>query len=488
MKVDSITTNGMKTGEQKTLLTEDFLLETEAAKNLYFHYAKDLPIIDYHNHLPPNEIADNKKFNNLTEIWLKGDHYKWRAMRTLGINENLITGTASDEEKMMAWAACFPQLIRSPLFHWSQMELKNPFGMDEYLHNKSAPAIYQHCNELLQQDAFSTKGLLTHFKVEMVGTTDDPCDDLAHHKKIADAQQQNGQEFDVKVLPSFRPDKAFAIGDKISFIQYLEKLEVASGVQIKSFSNLMEALENRIHYFHEHGCRIADHGLTQMPSQFNITHALEKEFVTFIENKNAPAFSQPEQFAGAVLMSLCRIYHAKGWVQQFHLGPLRNNNSRLLNLLGADAGVDSIGDFTQANSLSNFLNALDQHDELAKTILYNINPAYNEVFATMCGNFNDGITKGKVQYGAGWWFLDQKDGIEKQLNALSNMGVVSTFIGMITDSRSFLSYSRHEYFRRVLSNIFGAEMEKGILPNDEKWIGGIVQNICYNNAKEYFNF
>lgn len=478
----SITTNGIKTAKQNSLLTENFLLNNEAAKNLYFNYAKDLPIIDYHNHLPPNEIAENKQFKNLTELWLKGDHYKWRAMRTLGVNEKFITGDATDEEKFIAWAECFPQLIRSPLFHWSQMELKNPFGIEEYLNKNSAPGIYKYCNELLQQDAFSTKGLLKHYKVEMVGTTDDPCDDLVHHKKIGD------DDFEIKVLPSFRPDKSLNIGDRISFLNYLEKLETASGVKINSFSGLLEALENRINYFHEHGCRIADHGLTQMPSQFTFTSALENEFTVFIENKNAPAFSEPECFAGAVLISLCRMYHAKDWVQQFHLGPLRNNNSRLLSLLGADAGVDSIGDFTQANALSNFLNALDKRNELAKTILYNINPAYNEVFATMCGNFNDGITKGKVQYGSGWWFLDQKDGIEKQLNALSNMGVVSTFIGMITDSRSFLSYSRHEYFRRVLCNLLGSEMENGLLPNDEKWIGDIVQKICYNNAKEYFNF
>ena len=482
MSLKSITTNGIKSMEYKPLLSAGFLLQSDAAKTLYFNYAAGLPIIDYHNHLPPGEIAGNKKFNNLTEIWLKGDHYKWRAMRALGVSENLITGSATDEEKFLAWAKCFPQTVRSPLFHWSQMELKNPFGIEEYLNQSTAPAIYKHCNELLQKDSFSTRGLLKHFNVEMAGTTDDPCDDLVHHKKIGE------DKYEVKVLPSFRPDKAFNIGDRITFMQYLEKLEAASGVKIKSVSNLIEALEKRINHFHEHGCRIADHGLTQMPSQFTLTPALEKEFVHFIEDKNGPAFSQPESFAGAVLQSLCSMYHAKGWVQQFHLGPLRNNNRRLLNLLGADAGVDSIGDFSHAKALSDFLNTLDQRNELAKTILYNINPADNEVFASMCGNFNDGITKGKIQYGSGWWFLDQKDGMEKQLNALSNMGIVSTFIGMLTDSRSFLSYSRHEYFRRILCNLFGAEMENGILPNDEKWIGGVIQNICYYNAKEYFNF
>jgi glucuronate isomerase len=479
----------VSTLKSESFLTENFLLENEAAKNLYFNYAKDLPIIDYHSHLPPNQIANNKKFENLTELWLKGDHYKWRAMRTLGVNEKFITGNASDEEKFTAWANCFPQLIRSPLFHWSQMELKNPFGIEENLNLNSAPVIYEYCNELLNQNEFSTKSLLSRFKVEMVGTTDDPCDDLAHHKQISDdICLSKLQGFQTKVLPSFRPDKFLNITERTPFITNLEKLEIVSGVKIKSFSSFLEALENRINYFHDHGCRISDHGLIHMPLQFNFNTDLENEFSVFIENKKASVFSQPECFAGAVLISLCRLYHAKGWVQQFHLGPLRNNNSRLLNILGHDAGVDSIGDYTQANALSNFLNVLDQQNELAKTILYNINPAYNEVFATMCGNFNDGTIKGKVQYGSGWWFLDQKDGIEKQINTLSNMGVVSTFIGMITDSRSFLSYSRHEYFRRVLCNIFGTEMEKGFIPNDEKWIGDIIQNICYYNAKEYFNF
>jgi len=472
----------LQTDKRGTFLTENFLLENEAARNLYFNYAAGLPVIDYHNHLPPNEIAEDKKFANLTELWLKGDHYKWRAMRTLGVAEHLITGTATDEEKMMAWASCVPQTVRNPLFHWSQMELQDPFGIDEYLNTSTAPAIYRHCNELLQQDDFSTRGLLTHFNVEMVGTTDDPCDDLAFHKKIAQ------DKFTVKVLPSFRPDKVFAIGDRVSFLQYLDKLSAASNVPIDSYEKLLEALENRVDHFHEHGCRIADHGLTQLPQPGVLSTGQEKEFALFIRDKNAPAFSDPDRFAGAVLTALCRMYHARGWVQQFHLGPLRNNNTRLLQRLGADAGVDSIGDFMQATTLSRFLDHLDRDNVLAKTILYNINPAYNEVFAAMCGNFNEGPVKGKVQYGSGWWFLDQKDGIEKQLNALSNMGVISTFIGMITDSRSFLSYSRHEYFRRVLCNLFGKEMEKGMLPNDEKWMGSIIQRICYYNAKDYFTF
>lgn len=466
----------------KTIITDNFLLQNETSKILFHQYAKDLPVIDYHNHLPPDQIAENKKFDTITEIWLKGDHYKWRAMRGLAVNENLITGTASDEEKFTAWASCFPQTVRNPLFHWSQMELNNPFGINEYLNKESAASIYNQCNNLLQQDNFSTQGLLNHFKVEMVGTTDDPCDDLQFHQQLT----KDGCK--IKVLPSFRPDKAFNIADKSSFISYLEKLETASGIKIITLTDLLNALENRLNYFHENGCRISDHGLMQMPASFELTTSLENEFHLYISNKEITSFSNPDQFAGIVLLFLCKLYHKNVWVQQFHLGPLRNNSKRLLKSIGADAGVDSMGDFLQAKNLSNFLNELDEHHQLGKTIIYNINPADNEVFATMCGNFNDGNIKGKVQFGSGWWFLDQKDGIEKQLNALSNMGTISTFVGMITDSRSFLSYSRHEYFRRVLCNLLGDEMEKGLLPNDENWIGSIVKNICYYNAKEYFNF
>ncbi len=464
------------------MFTENFLLQNEKARVLYHQYAALLPIIDYHNHLPADEIATDKKFKNLTEIWLKGDHYKWRAMRALGIGEKFITGDASDEEKFLKWANCVPQTVRNPLFHWTHMELKNPFGIDKYLDGDSAPLIYQQCNDKLQQDGFSTQNLLRRFKVEMVGTTDDPCDDLMHHKKISD------DNYNVKVLPTFRPDKILNIAVKDSFLSYTRQLEKVSGININTIADLLLALESRINYFHEHGCRMADHGLTQMPSQFNFTPALENEFADFIQNKNIENFSQPEYFTGAVLLALCQMYNAKGWVQQFHLGALRNNNSRLLKLLGTDAGVDSIGDFPQAVALSRFLDALNRDNDLAKTILYNLNPADNELFATMCSNFNDGNIQGKIQYGSGWWFLDQKDGIEKQLNALSNMGVISTFIGMITDSRSFLSYSRHEYFRRILCNLFGREIESGELPDDEKWIGSIIQNICYHNAKKYFNF
>lgn len=470
-----------KAGKIPPLVTEGFLLETETAKNLYFNHVVHLPIIDYHNHLPAADIACNKKFKNLTDIWLLGDHYKWRAMRALGVDEKLVTGDASDKDKFFAWASCVPATLRNPLFHWTQMELKNPFGIGDYLNEDSAPQIYDRCNKLLQEEPFSARGLLKHFNVEMVGTTDDPCDNLQHHRQLS------AEGFGIKVLPTFRPDKIFNIADRTAFIAYVHQLEAVSGVVINSIDTLQEALLQRMGYFHDHGCRISDHGLAQMPAAFENSASLEREFALFLKNSHAPGFSEPGNFAGVILLFLCKAYNAKGWVQQLHLGPLRNNNGRLTNLLGADAGVDSIGDLPQANQLATFLNLLEEANQLAKTIIYNSNPADNELFAAMCGNFNDGITKGKVQYGSGWWFLDQKDGIEKQLNALSNIGIVSTFVGMTTDSRSFLSYSRHEYFRRILCNLFGAEIEKGLLPNDDAWIGSIIRQICYSNAKEYFN-
>lgn len=469
------------TGKQSTILTADFLLHSEAAKRLYHGYAAGLPIIDYHNHLPPAEIAENKKFSNLTEIWLKGDHYKWRAMRTLGIDERLITGTATDEQKFKAWATCVPQTIRNPLFHWTLLELNNPFGVNTYLNADSADAVYSHCNERLGTDSFSVKGLLEHFKVEMACTTDDPCDNLVHHKNIA---RDTGF---TQVIPGFRPDKALNISNSLGFKSYLHQLEIASTLLITDFDSLVAALEQRINYFHLAGCHIADHGLENIPLSGGLTSNLQIEFKTFLADKNPVPFSDPQRFSGALLVELCKLYHKKNWVQQFHLGAIRNNNSRFFNLLGADAGFDSIGDFTQARTLSVFLNELDKTNQLARTIIYNVNPADNELFAAMTGNFNDGTIRGKIQFGSGWWFNDQLDGMVKQINALSSIGLISTFVGMLTDSRSFLSFSRHEYFRRLICNLFGAEIEAGLLPADEKWIGKIIQDICYFNAKEYLS-
>ncbi len=461
-------------------LTDDFLLQGKIAQRLYHGHVKDLPIIDYHCHLPPDEIASNKQFNNLTDIWLKGDHYKWRAQRSLGVNEKMITGDATDEEKFHAWAKCVPQTVRNPLFHWTHMELKNVFGIKEYLNQESAAAIYKSCNEQLKKSTHTARGLLDSFKVEYIGTTDEPWDDLQYHKQLA------AENYHIRVSPSFRPDKILMIGNKEAFFKNLSLLQAASGVTIKDTSSLLEALQKRVDYFHQHGCRVSDHGLIQMPGKFIFSSELEMEFASFITHKK-DSYSDPEAFMGYLLVELCKMYHAKEWVQQFHLGPIRNNNTRLNKKLGADCGFDSIGDFPQALQMSYFFDHLDQTDQLARTVIYNINPSDNEVFASMLGNFNDGSVKGKMQFGSGWWFLDQKDGMEKQLNALSNMGLISTFIGMITDSRSFLSFPRHEYFRRILCNLIGDEMEKGLLPNDEKWMGGIVRDISYYNAKEYFN-
>ncbi len=461
-------------------LTNDFLLQGKNAKNLYHGYVKELPIIDYHCHLPPDEIASNKQFKNLTEIWLKGDHYKWRAQRTLGVKEQYITGHSTDEEKFQHWAEIVPLTVRNPLFHWTHMELKNVFGVTEYLNKDSASSIYQHCNALLQTSDFTTVSLLKKFKVEYVGTTDEPWDSLEHHQQIA------ANQIPLKVAPSFRPDKILFIDKQIDFFNCLEKLELASGIKVTDLASLLDALKNRVDYFQANGCIVSDHGFTQMPGMTNITVNMEMEFVGFLKHRSIP-FSAPENFMGYILLELCKMYHQKGWVQQFHLGPIRDNNTRLNQLLGANSGFDSIGDFPQAINLSRFLDALDKTDELAKTIIYNINPSDNEVFASMLGNFNDGSIKGKIQFGSGWWFLDQKDGMEKQLNTLSNMGLISTFIGMITDSRSFLSFPRHEYFRRTLCNLIGDEMDKGLLPNDEHWMGEMLKNICYYNAKNYFN-
>lgn len=467
----------MKNG---SVIPDNFILYSKQAEILYHEYAKDMPIIDYHNHLPPNEIAENKKFSTITEIWLKGDHYKWRAMRALGVDERYITGDATDEEKFLAWAKVVPQVIRNPLFHWTHMELKNPFGINEFLNEDNAKDVYAKCNELLQQDNFSTQGLLKGFNVVMVGTTDDPTDDLQHHKALKNS------DFTIKVLPSFRPDKSLIIGDADNYRAYISKLSSVSGVHITDLDSLISALRNRIEYFASLGARISDHGLNSIPSKVTLNAAQKEEYKKFLAGE-INQLSDTDAVSGYILTEVSKIYHEKGWVQQFHLGAIRNNNHGQMRRLGPDTGYDSIADFPQAESLSNFLGNLSLEDQLAKTIIYNLNPADNDVFATMIGNFQDGKTRGKMQFGSGWWFLDQKDGMEKQLNSLSNMGVLSTFVGMLTDSRSFLSYSRHEYFRRILCNLLGSEMENGQIPNDEKWIGKIVQDICYYNAKNYFN-
>lgn len=466
----------------KQFLTEDFLLQNDFAKTLYHQYAKKLPIIDYHCHLSQKDIADNRQFENLTKIWLDGDHYKWRAMRTLGIDEKFITGKGADADKFEKWAYAVPYTVRNPLFHWSHLELQRYFDVTKLLTPDNAVAVYKSCSDKLATPEYTTRKLITRMNVETICTTDDPCDDLADHQRI------KKDNFSTKVLPTFRPDKTFAVENPEAYNAYLDRLTQLTNTTIVTFSDLLSAIEKRVDYFHEKGCRLSDHGLENLyfpesHTTFNIDELFKK-----IRKKNLLDKTETEFFKYSVLIELGRMYHKKGWVQQYHIGALRNTNARMLRELGPDTGFDSIGDFQQSVNLAKFLNALDNTNQLAKTILYNLNPADNEVMGTMIGNFSDGSSKGKVQFGSAWWFLDQKDGMEKQINALSNMGLLSCFVGMLTDSRSFLSYPRHEYFRRILCNVIGKDVENGELPADEKWLGKIVSDICYYNAKDYFKF
>jgi len=463
----------------KTFITEDFLLQGEFAKKMYHDYAKDLPIIDYHNHLSPAEISTNRVFENISQVWLAGDHYKWRAMRALGIHEDYITGKASDREKFLKWAETVPYTVRNPLYHWTHLELQRYFGIDELLSPANADSVYERTSEQLQSASHHTVGLLQGQKVDYLCTTDDPTGNLEHHASI------KKQGTSPKVHPTFRPDKAFAVEDAASYTDYINKLESVTNSSIDTYDKLCSALEQRINFFHENGGRLADHGLEQL--YYFDTNEYDCKTI-FYKVKAGQTITAEEVafFKGRTLLFLSREYHKRGWTQQFHLGAIRNNNKRLLTNLGPDTGFDSMGDFSQARTLSGFLNDLDSTDQLAKTVLYNLNPADNEVFATMAGNFNDGSIKGKVQFGSGWWYLDQKDGMENQMNTLSNMGLLSCFVGMLTDSRSFLSFPRHEYFRRILCNLIGNDVANGELPADEKWLGKIVSDISYHNAKEYF--
>ncbi|SHN29618.1 glucuronate isomerase [Cyclobacterium lianum] len=466
---------------KSTFLTDDFLLKSDFARKLYHDHAKKMPIIDYHCHLSPQDIATDRQFENITSIWLEGDHYKWRAMRTLGVNEKYITGEASDKKKFEVWAKSVPHTMRNPLYHWTHLELLRYFGVDQLLNESSADQVYETSTGLLQESDYSTRGLLEKMNVEVVCTTDDPIDSLKYHQS---AKKQN---LALKLLPAFRPDKAYAVENPKSYQLYLDKLAQVSGIEINKYDDLLAALENRVAYFHENGGRLADHGLEQMYFFDENKYDISSLFSSVLGGK-VPQPEEAKFFKFMTLTALSKMYHAKGWTQQYHLGALRNNNQRMLKQLGPDTGFDSIGDFPQSVALSSYLNNLDSSDQLAKTILYNLNPADNEVMATMVGNFNDGSVKGKVQFGSGWWFLDQKDGMEKQMNTLSNMGILSCFVGMLTDSRSFLSFPRHEYFRRILCNLIGQDVTNGELPADERWLGQMVEDICYNNAREYFGF
>jgi glucuronate isomerase len=466
-----------------SLIHDDFLLETRRARELYHDYAEALPIIDYHCHLSAKEIAEDRKFDNLTQIWLEGDHYKWRAMRACGVAEQFITGNASDWQKFEQWAETVPKTIRNPLYHWTHLELRRPFGTtDRLLSRSTAKGIWEECNAKLATPEFSARGIQKQMNVEVVCTTDDPVDDLKYHRLVASDKTPH-----VRLYPTFRPDSALAVENPKAFRIYLQRLAAAADTSIRTFGDFLEALRRRHGFFHQTGCRLSDHGLEEMYA----ADYTEREIkVAFRKLAEAKPVSQDEalKFKSAVLHELAVMNSEKGWVQQFHIGALRDTNSRMGRLLGPATGFDSIGDFDVARSLARFLDRLDRENKLAKTILYNMNPRDNELFASMVGNFQGGSTPGKMQYGAAWWYLDQMDGTTKQIEALSNMGVLSQFVGMLTDSRSFLSYSRHEYFRRILCNTLGSDITRGLVPDDRQLMGNMVQDICYNNAKRYFQF
>ncbi|MFH0990587.1 MAG: glucuronate isomerase [bacterium] len=467
----------------RTFITKNFLLNSKTAIKLYHTYAEGQPIIDYHCHLSPKDIAENRKFDNMTQMWLFGDHYKWRAMRANGVDERFITGDASDWEKFLAWADTVPKTLRNPLYHWTHMELKSPFGIsDKLLNSKTAKSIWNECNRKLKSDKFSTQGILKQMNVKVVCTTDDPIDTLEYHQALC---RQSKVPF--RMLPAFRPDKGMMVENTEAFAGWVNKLGEAANSHITNFSQYLDALNRRHDYFHANGCRLSDHGVETIYAEEYTQQEVENIFGKALSQKTLST-AEVLQFKSAMLYLFGVMDAEKGWTQQFHIGALRNVNPHSFRVLGPDTGYDTIGDFEIARPLAKLLGRLANNDKLAKTILYNLNPRDNELMATMIGNFQDGTSPGKMQYGSGWWFLDQKDGIERQLQALSNMGLLSRFVGMLTDSRSFLSYPRHEYFRRVLCNLLGEEMEKGMLPNDLSLVGSMVSDICYRNAKEYFGF
>jgi len=467
----------------KNFLDENFLLQTETAQMLYHEHASKMPIIDYHCHLIPSMVANDHQFKTLTEIWLGGDHYKWRAMRTNGIDEKYCTGKdTSDWEKFEKWAETVPYTMRNPLYHWTHLELKTGFGIEKLLSPATAREIYDECTAKLQTPEYSARNLMRKYNVEVVCTTDDPIDSLEHHIKA------KNDGFEIKMLPTWRPDKAMAVENAANFRGYVDQLSKAVGISISTFDNLIEALRNRQNFFSEVGCKLSDHGIEEFYAE-DYTEAEIKAIFNKVYGGHELTLSEVLKFKSAMMVIFAEMDWEKGWTQQFHYGTIRNNNTRMFGQIGADTGFDSIGTFNTSRALSKFLNRLDAQNKLTKTILYNLNPADNEMIATMIGNFQDGTVAGKIQFGSGWWFLDQKDGMEKQMNSLSVLGLLSRFVGMLTDSRSFLSYPRHEYFRRTLCNLIGNDVENGLLPYQElEFLSNMVENISYNNAKSFFKF
>ena len=463
-------------------MDSNFLLQSETAQRLFHEQAESLPIIDYHCHLNPKEVAEDHRFSSITELWLGGDHYKWRAMRSNGVEEKYITGDASDWKKFQKWAETMPYCMRNPLYHWTHLELRTAFGINKLLNADTAKEIFEECNEKLKQPEFSARGLMRRYKVEVVCTTDDPADTLEYH--IATRYSN----FETKMLPTWRPDKAMAVDNPIAFRNYIEKLSETANQDIKTYTDLLDALQRRHDFFNSVGCRLSDHGVNEFYADNFTETEVSRIFLKVMDGK-LPTAEEVGKFRSAVLLEGGRMDARAGWTQQFHYGPMRNNNTRMFRQLGPDTGYDSIGTVSTSQNMARFLDRLDSEGQLAKTILYCINPADNEMIATMIGNFQEGPTPGKLQFGSGWWFNDQLDGMKRQMNALSVLGLLSRFVGMLTDSRSFLSYPRHEYFRRLLCNMIGQDVEDGLLPAEEMpFIEQMVRDISYYNAKRYFNF
>jgi glucuronate isomerase len=464
----------------KSFIHENFLLGNKTAIKLYHQYSENQPIIDFHCHLSTAMIDEDRRFNNLTEAWLEGDHYKWRAMRSNGINENYCTGNAPDEEKFKKWAETVPSTPGNPLYHWTHLELARYFNIHELLSPSSADMIYEKASAMLKTSEFSIRSIIRKMKAEIICTTDDPNDNLEHHISLK-------KSFEIPVLPTFRPDNIIKTEDPEMLIKYIRKLEMASDTEIRNFVTLLEAIDKRHKFFHDNGGRLSDHGLERFYFADFTLEETEKIFKKIL-NGNSISAEESEKYRTAIMLELCKLNHKRGWVQQFHVGALRNNNTRMFVKMGPDKGWDSIAASQDPVKISKFLNELDKSEQLTKTILYNLHPADNEMMLTMAGNFNDGSSVCKVQYGAAWWFLDQKSGMEKHLKDLEALGLLRRFVGMVTDSRSFLSYPRHEYFRRLVCNFIGEEVEKGLIPDDEELLKPLIEGVSYRNAREYFSF